>query len=87
MAWAKWIGNLSVSKMSQLDQSVREIVFASLTSAAENGYFKSGEYLDGATAEEIADDMLAFAPDCEAFNAEMLLPYIREWLAGPGSAK
>jgi hypothetical protein len=63
-----------------LDLQVREIVFASLNSASESGYFKTSEYLHGATAEEIADDMIAFAPDVEALTADLLLPYIREWL-------
>jgi hypothetical protein len=72
-----------MSKMSQLDQQLREIVFANLAAASENGYFEPGEYCHGMTAEELADDMAMNAPDVENYTAEQLLPYIREWMDEP----
>jgi hypothetical protein len=51
-----------------------------LRSAEENGYFECGEYLEGATAEEIADDMIAMASDLETYRVEEILPFVTEWL-------
>lgn len=62
---------------------LREIVFSNLEDARINGAFRVDGSLYGASAEEIADDMVALAADCEDRSAEELLPYIREWLAKP----
>jgi hypothetical protein len=59
---------------------IRKLVFSNLESAKEGGYFERGEYLDNATPEEVADDMVALASDLERYLAEDILPYVREWL-------
>jgi hypothetical protein len=69
-----------VSKTSDLDLQLRQIVFGNLQSAAEGGQFENDGSLFGATAEEIADDLVALAADCEAYQAADLLPYVREWI-------
>jgi hypothetical protein len=55
-------------------------VQANLISAEANGAFEPDGSLFKATPEEIADDMAALAADCENYSADMLLPYVREWL-------
>lgn len=61
--------------------SLREVVFGNLDNAWENGYFKEGEQLHGATAEDIAFDMLAYAEDLEDEDTiDDILPFIQEWL-------
>jgi hypothetical protein len=60
--------------------NLRNIVFTNLDHALVNGYFERGEYLDNATAEEVADDMVAMASDCENYTAEQILPHVKEWL-------
>jgi hypothetical protein len=69
-----------MSKMSELDLRLREIVFSNLTNASEAGQFEPDGYLYDATAQEIADDMIFHAADCEDYTADMLLPYVREWM-------
>jgi hypothetical protein len=69
-----------MSKMSQLDQELREIVFSNLTNASEAGQFEPDGYLFDATAQEIADDLVALAADCEDYTPDQLLPYVREWM-------
>jgi hypothetical protein len=59
---------------------IRKIVFSNLDSAMLNGYFECGEYLDGATPEEVADDLVALAEDLERYLAADILPYVGEWL-------
>jgi hypothetical protein len=60
--------------------NIKQIVFDNLDSAKENGAFESGEELDGATAEEIAEDMVVYADDCDEFTTEQVLPHIKEWI-------
>jgi hypothetical protein len=60
--------------------ALRELVFSNLNSAKEGGYFECGEYLDKATPEEVADDMVALASDLEDYRAEDIISYVREWL-------
>jgi len=62
------------------DEGMRGILFSNLESARMNGYFGPGEYLNGATAEEIADDMIAFAEDCSDMKTEEMVPFIKEWM-------
>jgi hypothetical protein len=69
-----------MSKMSELDLRLREIVFANLTNASEAGQFEADGYLFDATAQEIADDLVALAADCEDYTSDQLLPYVREWM-------
>lgn len=59
---------------------LREIVFANLDCAADNGAFEVGGYLSGAKAEEIADDMVSMASDCEDYQPGELVPFVEEWL-------
>ncbi len=60
---------------------LRKVVYENLNNAKENGYFKPGEQLHGATPEEIANDLLAYAVDCEPIDdPQLLVPYIVEWL-------
>jgi hypothetical protein len=59
---------------------IRSLVFSNLNSAKEGGYFERGEYLEGATPEEVADDMVALASDLERYLASDILPYVKEWL-------
>jgi hypothetical protein len=59
---------------------IRKIVFSNLDNAKENGYFERGEYLDGATPEEVADDLVALADDLERYLPKDILPYVKEWL-------
>jgi hypothetical protein len=59
---------------------LRQIVFANLNDARANGAFEPNEHLDGATAQEIAEDMVAMAEDCENFRAAELVPFVQEWL-------
>jgi hypothetical protein len=59
---------------------IRKLVFSNLDSAKENGYFERSEYLDGATPEEVADDLVALADDLERYLAADILPYVEEWL-------
>jgi hypothetical protein len=59
---------------------IRKIVYSNLDSAKEGGYFERNEYLDGATPEEVADDMVALAEDLERYLAADILPYVKEWL-------
>jgi hypothetical protein len=61
-------------------RDLRSIVFENLDSAFENGYFKKGELLHGATLVEIANDMLAYSEDLEDETVDELLPFIREWM-------
>lgn len=63
---------------------LRTKVFSNLDSAEANGYFDPGEQLDGVTADEIADDMIALAEDCESSTQSELLPFVEEWLAMHG---
>jgi hypothetical protein len=58
----------------------KEIVFSNLDSAKEGGQFEPGEYLDGATAEDIAHDLVLYAEDCEQFESKDLVQYVMEWL-------
>ena len=62
-------------------EDIRKIVFDNLDAAKEGGAFEHGEYLDDETPEVIADDMVAYAEDCESYKPEKLLPHIKEWLA------
>jgi hypothetical protein len=59
---------------------IRKLVYSNLESAKEGGYFERGEYLDNATPEEVADDMVALASDLERYLASDILPYVTEWL-------
>lgn len=59
---------------------VQSQVFEILNNAKENGYFELGELLHGATAEEVANDILAYADYLELTKEEML-PHIRKWLS------
>jgi hypothetical protein len=65
--------------------SLKEIVFENLDHALENGYFEPGEQLHGATSEEIAGDMIAYAEDVEDYEKADLLPHIEKWLKEKGS--
>jgi hypothetical protein len=57
-------------------------VFDNLNNALANGYFDPGEQLHGATAYDIACDMIAFAADLEDLDdPEKLIPLIKEWAA------
>jgi hypothetical protein len=60
--------------------AIQRIVDRNLDSAKENGYFNPGEQLDGATAEEIAADMLAYASDVEGFDTALLIPFVQNWI-------
>jgi hypothetical protein len=69
--------------MSELKETVRR----NLDAALENGYFNRGEQLSGASAEDIADDMLVYCADLESLNdGELelavadLAPHVKEWL-------
>jgi hypothetical protein len=70
-----------MSATSNLDLEVRQIVFNNLSSADQNGSFKTDGYLFGYSAEDIADDLIMCASDCEAYTAAMIIPYVKEWLA------
>jgi hypothetical protein len=59
---------------------IRDIVFSNLNCANENGYFEKDEHLFGATPEDIAEDMISYAADCENYTVEQLLPHVKEWL-------
>lgn len=59
---------------------MRAIVFHNLDSARDSGYFNPGEYLHGLCAEDIAEDMLVYAPDVEDYEAHQLVPYVAQWL-------
>jgi hypothetical protein len=62
---------------------LREIVFSSLDSAAQNGYFIPGEHLYGASPDEIAYNMQCYG-DCEDYTVPELTPYVRKWLYSKG---
>jgi hypothetical protein len=59
---------------------LRNIVFANLNFAAENGYFEKGEHLDGASPEEITDDMICYADNLVDYTQEQILPHVKEWV-------
>jgi hypothetical protein len=64
-----------------LERTLRREVFANLDDARSNGHFEPGEYLDRASAEEIAEDMALHAEwSGNAVTAEVLTPYVRKWL-------
>ncbi len=62
-------------------ECLRQRVFDNLDNALTNDYFKPGEYLHGASPEEIALDMVGMADDIETEDPVDLLPYVREWMA------
>ncbi len=64
--------------------ALRLAVHRSLDSAFENGYFQPGEQLHRAEAEDIAADLIAYAPDCEDAVQEELIAHVQEWLREKG---
>lgn len=60
-------------------ESTRKLVFANLDASLENGYFDEGEQLHGATAEDIAHDLIAYAEDCNEYTVKTLVRYVNEW--------
>lgn len=65
-----------------MSTNLKQIVFENLDHAWDNGYFEEGEQLWEATAQEIADDMLAYCVDIDEDTTENILPHIEEWLKG-----
>lgn len=63
--------------------TMRNRVFANLDNARENGFFDPGEQLHGATPEEIAGDLIAYAEDLANCDEEDLAAHVRDWLAHP----
>lgn len=63
---------------------VRRMVFRNLDSAYENGYFAEGEYMHGACANSIAEDMRAFSEDAYDHRPAALVPHVRAWLYQKG---
>lgn len=61
---------------------LRDLVFANLASAVENGH----DFADW-PAEDIAADLVAFAADVEDRDVEELLPHVRAWLAAGEAEK
>jgi hypothetical protein len=59
---------------------IRSAVFSNLNSAKEGGHFEEDGYLANASAQEIADDMVALAEDLERYLPADILPYVTEWL-------
>lgn len=62
---------------------VESEVFEILSNCKENGYFDPGELLHGATAEEVANDIKAYADYLEFTETEML-PHIKKWMNQQG---
>ena len=58
----------------------KEAIFENLDNCKDNGYFDKGGALYKATPEEIAEDMITCAADCEGYAIEDLTPAIKEWL-------
>ena len=59
-------------------------VFVNLDSAADNGYFNLGEYLNGMTPEDVAHDLTCFSEDFGGDDASRLEPYVRQWMISRG---
>lgn len=59
----------------------QRVIFGNLDSALEGGQFEKGGYLERATPAEIADDMKAYAEDCEQFENNELETSIKDWLS------
>lgn len=60
-------------------RDMRQSVFDNLDSAHDNGYF--GPWRNGATAEDIAQDMALYATDHNGNSyTQDITPYVREWL-------
>ena len=61
-------------------QALRAKVFDNLDNALANGYFKPGSFCCGMSAEELAQDLLAYAADFEdVYAAYTIVPYVTEW--------
>lgn len=56
--------------------NMREMVFEALDNASGNGFDPHRH-----TAEEIAEDLNTYDADLENIGADILIPFIREWLA------
>lgn len=61
--------------------STREIIRNNLDNALAYFYFAPGEQLHGASVEEIACDLMAYAEDCQQLTEAEMIPHITEWLS------
>jgi hypothetical protein len=64
-----------------MTKKIKDIVVNNLKSAKENGQWEPGGYLNGVSAEVIAEDMVAYAEDCENLDPKDIVEYVRVWLA------
>lgn len=58
----------------------KERIFESLNNALVNGDFEPGGELHGATAGEIALDMMMFDADCGDCEEGDILAFVSDWL-------
>lgn len=65
--------------------ALRKIVRRDLECAKDNGYFDLGECLHGASAHDIANDMICYAEHHEGCRPERLVPHIVAWLRMRGA--
>ena len=59
---------------------IEQIVISNLEDAKKNGCWEPDGYLIGYSAEDIAQDMVWFAEDCQDLDPKDILGYIRAWL-------
>lgn len=74
------VGCVKIEKWHRL----RRTVFSNLATAHESGLFAPGEYLDGMSVEDIANDLTLYAEDLSGELPSKLEPHVRAWMRQKG---